>query len=77
MTFRIILEVNDEPVRTITAWNVGHPQTGETHPHDDLRRYNYSDGDKANGFVLHRRGLGAAELARKILEVVTGHELIR
>jgi hypothetical protein len=38
--------------------------------HDDLRRYNYcEDGHRStiSGFVHHRRGLGAAELARKVL----------
>jgi len=70
VTFRIVIDVNGEPIRTVTAWNVGHPKVGGDMAHDDLRRYNYSDGNRINGFVHHRRGRGAYELARKILEAV-------
>ena len=70
MTLRIVIEVNGEPVRSVSVWNVGHPKVGGDMAHDDLRRYNYcEDGHRStiSGFVHHRRGLGAAELARKVL----------
>ena len=74
MTFKIILDVNGEPVRTITAWNVGHPKTLDRPEHDDLRRYNYCDDDGKSGYVLHRRGMGATHLAHKILDEIALQE---
>jgi hypothetical protein len=74
MTLRITIDANGDVIRTVEVHNVGHPKTLDTPEHDDLRRYNFSS-DRTHGFVLHRRGLGATELARKVLQAITDKEL--